>query len=99
MPIGCNGSDLVYPGNAPFASGGRIVYRVGEPLEPDGPELGPMRVTEPYTPFTLEASQRHGQAFQEGTDVVMAKIAALLDPRHLPVEDVSEQVVGGERFV
>ncbi len=99
VPIGCNGSDRVYPGNAPFAKGGRIVYRVGEPLEPDGLELGPMRVTTPYTPFTLEASQQHGQAFQAGTDVVMDKIAGLLDPRHLPVEDVSERVVGAERFL
>jgi 1-acyl-sn-glycerol-3-phosphate acyltransferase len=40
VPIGCNGSDKVYPGNSPFAKGGRIVYRVGHPIPVEGPELG-----------------------------------------------------------
>ena len=98
VPIGCNGCHRVYPGDSPWPSGGEIVYRVGEVLEPDGPELGPLRVREPYTPFTRAASARHGQAFQAGTDVVMAHIAALLDPEHLPLPE-EEGGGGAERFL
>lgn len=99
VPIGCNGSDSVYPGGSPFAKGGRIVYRVGEILEPDGPELGPHRVAEPYTPFTQEAADRHGQAFQAATNVVMAHIAPLLDLRYQPAEEGSGEATGVDRFL
>ncbi|RME29198.1 MAG: 1-acyl-sn-glycerol-3-phosphate acyltransferase [Deltaproteobacteria bacterium] len=99
VPIGCNGSDRVYPTNSPFARGGRIVYRVGEVLEPDGPELGPHRVSEDYTPFTSEATKRHGQAFRAGTDVVMAHIARLLDPEYQPAEDDDPGRGGADRFL
>ena len=86
VPIGCSGSDLCYPGNSPFSKGGRIVYRVGEPLEIDGPELGPHRVAEDFVPLTLDASRRFAQPFQAVTDVVMERIAELLDPEHRPVD-------------
>jgi len=102
VPIGCNGSDLVYPGGSPFARGGPIVYRVGPVLEPDGPELGPHRVTEAYTPFTQEASQRHGQSFQAATDIVMAHIATLLDPPYQPTAQAPgapDEGAGAERFL
>lgn len=99
VPVGCNGSDRVYPANSPSARGGRIVYRVGQPLEPDGPQLGPHRVTEPYTPFTLDATQRHGQAFQAGTDVVMAHIEPLLDERYRPAEGEDKAAAGADRFL
>jgi len=99
VPVGCNGSDRVYPGNSPSAQGGRIVYRVGDALEPDGPELGPHRVTDSYTPFTPEATQRHGQAFRAGTDVVMAHIAPLLDDEYQPADDDDAGRTGADRFL
>ncbi len=80
VPIGCNGSDQVYPGNSPFAKGGRIVYRVGQPLECTGPELAPHAVREPFKPLTRHAAEEHGAAFAAATAVVMAHINALLDP-------------------
>jgi 1-acyl-sn-glycerol-3-phosphate acyltransferase len=89
VPVGCNGSDQAYPRDAPFSKGGRVVYRIGRPLEPDGPELGAFFVKNPYTPFTVEAGQRHGQAFRAGTNVVMDHIQLLLDPRYQR-EDESE---------
>ncbi len=99
VPVGCNGSDRVYPGNSPFAKGGRIVYRIGEPLRLDGPELAPFRVDEPFRPFTLEAGA-HRDAFQGMTDVLMDRIDGLLDPEYRYSEDRgSEGVSGMDRFV
>lgn len=97
LPIGCNGSDRVYPGNSPSAKGGRIVYRVGEVMELDGPELGPHRIHEPFVPFTVDASRRHGQALQAATDRVMDRIELLLDAEYRRGE--SDGVQGIERFV
>ncbi|MEM6733244.1 MAG: 1-acyl-sn-glycerol-3-phosphate acyltransferase, partial [Myxococcota bacterium] len=52
VPVGCSGSDRIYPGNSPLAKGGRVVYRIGMPLEPHGDELRQFRVTEPFVPLT-----------------------------------------------
>ena len=99
VPVGCNGSNRVYPGNNPFANGGRIVYRIGEPLPLDGPELARFRVTEPFRPFTLEAGA-HRDAFQGMTDVVMDRINALLDPEYqYAAEQESDGVQGLDRFI
>jgi len=99
IPIGCNGSDRVYPGNSPSAKGGRIVYRVGQVLEPDGPVLGPHRVQQTYTPFTVAASKAHGQAFQTATDLVMERIADLLDPTYQADPDGTTDKQGASRFL
>lgn len=100
VPVGCSGSDRVYPGASPFAKGGRIVYRIGRPLEVDGPELGPHRVSEPFVPFSAAASEAHGEAFQAGIDVVMQHIDALLDPEYRFSNDrESDGVSKVERFI
>lgn len=37
VPVGCNGSDKVHVGNLPIARrGSNMVYRIGEPIDPDG---------------------------------------------------------------
>ena len=100
VPIGCNGSDRVYPGNAPFAKGGRIVYRFGPPLLPDGPELAPFRVQQAFRPLSREASREHGAAFQAATDVLMERINDLLDPPYQWSSDQTSDGVGGvDRFM
>jgi len=99
VPVGCSGSDRVYPGRSPFAKGGRIVYRIGKPLALDGPELRAHRVTEPFRPFTLGAAA-HRDAFQAMTDVVMDHINELVDPEYRYSDDRgSDGVSGVERFV
>jgi 1-acyl-sn-glycerol-3-phosphate acyltransferase len=100
VPIGCSGSDKVYPGDLPFAKGGRIVYRCGAPLHLDGPELGAHRVTTPFRPLTRAATAAHGEAFQAATDVVMDRIEQLVDPEYRYAEDrASDGVSGVDRFV
>ena len=101
VPVGCSGSDHVYPGNSPFAKGGRIVYRFGPALEVDGPEFAPLRVREPFQPLTREATELHGAAFQAATDLVMQRIETLVDAPYRFAEDLvaesDERGVG--RFV
>ncbi|MEC7947170.1 MAG: lysophospholipid acyltransferase family protein, partial [Myxococcota bacterium] len=100
VPIGCSGSDRVYPGNLPFARGGRIVYRCGRPLTPQDPALRPHWVHEPFTPLTRDATTQHGPAFQAATDVLMDRINALLDPPYRYAADMaSDGVVGVDRFL
>jgi len=99
VPVGCNGSDALYPGASPFSSGGRVVYRIGAPIRLAGPELAPFRVAKPFHPFTLEAGL-HREAFQAMTDVVMDHINELLDEPYQYGDDRdSDGVSGMERFV
>ncbi|RAL21299.1 hypothetical protein DL240_13935 [Lujinxingia litoralis] len=98
VPIGCNGSDLAYPGNSPLSSGGTIVYRMGEPLSPEG-ALKPFAIEDDYTPFTLEAERAHAEKFRGMTDLVMDRINELLDERHQRQEGAEGKVKGANRFI
>ncbi|MEO0593245.1 MAG: lysophospholipid acyltransferase family protein [Myxococcota bacterium] len=99
VPVGCSGSDTVYPGNSPVARGGRIVYRIGKPLEPHGDELRNHRVTEPFVPLSRQASERHHAKFQAITDCVMERINALIDPKYRFAEESSVSEQGVKRFL
>jgi 1-acyl-sn-glycerol-3-phosphate acyltransferase len=100
VPIGCSGSDRLYPGDVPFSKGGRVVYRVGKPLEPDGPELAAHRVSEDFVPLSRDAGRRHGAAFQAITDVVMDRINGLVDPPYqYAASGDSDGVQGTNRFL
>lgn len=99
VPVGCNGSDRAYPGGSPFSKGGRIVYRIGKPLDLDGPELGAHRVREAYIPFSRGAAAFEDR-FSASTRVVMDHIDLLLDPEYRYSEDQSSDgVEGGRRFL
>lgn len=99
VPIGCSGSDRIYPGNSPFSQGGRVVYRIGAPLEIDGPELGRFKVPEEVVPLTRAASERFGGRYEGITAVVMGKIAELVDPEYRPGDGEGGAERGVERFL
>lgn len=100
VPIGCSGCDKVYPGNVPISRGGRIVYRIGRPLLPDGPELAPYRIEQPYLPLSRQAGERYGDRFRAVTDLVMDRINELVDPPYRYAEDRrSLGVQGLDRFL
>jgi 1-acyl-sn-glycerol-3-phosphate acyltransferase len=100
IPVGCNGSDKLYPGNTPFSKGGRVVYRVGAPLALDGPELGPYRVPKDVLPLTDEANKKYGERYSAVTRIVMDRINALLDPEYQFSETLeSDGTRGMDRFV
>ncbi len=81
IPVGCNNSERVYPGNLPFARSGTIVYRVGEPLSIDG-KLKPYRITEDFKLFSAESKARYNENFEGVTRLVMESIHNLLDERY-----------------
>ncbi|HVO31689.1 MAG TPA: lysophospholipid acyltransferase family protein [bacterium] len=100
VPVGCNGSDHLYPGGSPWSKGGRVVYRIGKPLALDGPEIGRFRVATPFVPFSRDAQSAHVSSFRAITDVVMDAINELLDPPYRYAADKSSDGVRDvSRFV
>ncbi len=95
VPVGCNGSNLAYPSDSPLSSGGKIVYRIGEPLTPED-ELAAYRIDDDFRPFTDEA-HAYNDKFEAVTDVVMERIAGLLDPEYLAGDGTA--VKGANRFL
>ena len=98
VPVGCSGSDRVYPGSSPFAKGGRIVYRVGAPLTFE--DLTEFHIPEAFEPFTPEAESRHRARFQALVDLVMERIDGLVDePYRFAPEGATARVKGADRFI
>jgi 1-acyl-sn-glycerol-3-phosphate acyltransferase len=98
LPVGCNGSDGVYPGGSPFAGRGRIVYRMGDPIFHE--ELSSFHIDEPYAPFSAIAERDYAQQFQGVASLVTDRIELLLDAEYRRAEDVVEGVEQGtDRFL
>ena len=98
VPVGCSGSDKVYPGTSPFAKSGQVTYRIGQPIE-----AGVMDRYMPaaaYTPFTIDAEKRYRDNFLGFSQAVLERIDALLDPDYRFSDDrQSTGVTGTSRFV
>ena len=98
VPVGCNGSDKLYPGGSPLAKGGVVTYRFGEALPYDA--LSEFHIDEDYEPFTPRAELEYRDRFQGCIDVVMDRINDLLDPPYRYSETKkSEGVEGAGRFI
>ena len=98
LPVGCSGSDKLYPGYNPFAKKGRAVYRFGEPIPYE--ELAPFHIDEPFIPFTVDAERKYGDNFQAVADLVMDRINECVEPAYQrlgEVDTVIEQ--GARRFI
>ncbi|MBX3184226.1 MAG: 1-acyl-sn-glycerol-3-phosphate acyltransferase [Polyangiaceae bacterium] len=95
VPVGCSGSDKLYPGGSPLAKSGTVTYRFGEPIPYE--ELAPFHIDEDYEPFSAEAEARHRERFQGAVDVVMDRINDLVDPAYQYSEDKRPQGVDKER--
>lgn len=97
VPVGCSGSDLVYPGASPFGKGGRIVYRFGEPILHK--EMERFHVASDFEPFNPIDEAREREKLQGYVDVVMDRINELVDPQYqfgdgsAPLEVVSRRFV------
>ena len=80
VPVSCNGSDRVYTGNAPWAKSGKIVYRVGKPIDPR--EIIGREIDKEFVPFSKEAEVTFKDEFHEFALHVMEKINVLLDDEY-----------------
>jgi 1-acyl-sn-glycerol-3-phosphate acyltransferase len=98
VPVGCNGSDEVYPTGSPFGKKGRIVYRIGEPLFEE--DLEPFRFSEAYAPFSAAAERDHATSFQGLSDLVTNRIDTLLDSKYQRAVGAGiDATRGAQRFV
>ena len=99
VPVGCSGSDRVYPGSNPFARRGKITYRFGVPIPYEA--MAPFHIDDPFTPFDARDETRHRARFQGLTDLVMERIDELVDaPYRFGTDDRSSGgVQGSDRFL
>jgi 1-acyl-sn-glycerol-3-phosphate acyltransferase len=98
VPIGCNGSDGVYPGGSPFGKRGAIAYRVGDPIE--YADLEAHHIKEEYMPFSAVAERDFAEPFNAVSRLVTDRIEPLLDLEYRRVENVDiEADRGADRFV
>jgi len=99
IPVGCNGSDKCFPGASPWSKGGTITYRVDRPMT-TADDLAPFAIDAPFEPFTAPAEATHQAQFRGATDLIMARINALLNPEYqfAPDADQSKRIDAG-RFI
>ena len=97
VPVGCSGSDLVYPGASPFGKGGRIVYRFGEPIPYK--EMERFHIPDDFTPFDSRHEAQHKVKLQGFVDVVMDRINELVDPQYQYGDGASPVESGSDRFL
>ncbi|MCB9597589.1 MAG: 1-acyl-sn-glycerol-3-phosphate acyltransferase [Sandaracinaceae bacterium] len=97
VPVGCSGSDRLYPSSSPVAKPGHVVYRFGEPLRRADAAAWVERGR--FEPFTAEAERDFADEFQAYVDDVMARIEPLVDPEYRFAADSEADVQGSDRFV
>jgi len=98
VPVGCNGSDRIYPGSSPFAQRGRVVYRVGAPISYES--LAPFHVPDGFRPFSAEVERDHAKAFHQVAALVTERLEGLLDPEYRSERDASSDASrSSDRFV
>ena len=98
VPIGCNGSDRVYPGGSPFGKKGHIIYRVGEPIPYT--EYGAFHSGDAFEPFSPQAETQHRDAFERVAGLITQRIDGLLDDRYRRSRDEeSDATRETERFI
>lgn len=98
VPVGCSGSDKVYPTSSPVARPGRIVYRIGEPLTHE--DARAWHPPGPFTPFDAKDERRYRDLFQGHVDELMHRIDGLVDEPYRFARDAeSDGVKGSHRFV
>jgi hypothetical protein len=97
IPVGYSGSDVAYPDDIPIARGGELVYRIGEPMTPEG-DLSPFQIRDFFQPFTDSATP-HYDVFSEMTELIMDRINALIDPLYQRDPGEANAATGSARFI
>ena len=81
IPVGCNGSEAVYPGSSPIAKSGTVTYRIGKPMTVHD-DFKDFRIKEKFNLFSKESQHKYKEVFDSATQVIMQNINALLDERY-----------------
>ena len=81
IPVGCNGSESVYPGSSPIARSGTITYRIGQPMTVND-HFKNLRIQDKFKLFSKESQQRYKDKFDAATEAIMKNINLLLDDRY-----------------
>lgn len=98
VPIGCNGSEKVYPGGSPWAKSGTVRYRIGEYMPYES--FAEHHLPEGLDPFDPAVAREHRETMQGLVDKVMERINGLLDAEYqFGDDDRSDGVDGSRRFV
>lgn len=97
VPVGCSGSDRLYPSGNPIAKPGHVVYRFGEPLRRADAAAWVERGR--FEPFSAEAERDFAGEFQRYVDDVMLRIEPLVDPEYRFASDADAEIKGSDRFV
>jgi 1-acyl-sn-glycerol-3-phosphate acyltransferase len=98
VPVGCNGSDGLYPSASPWAKRGRVVYRIGEPIDYDS--IAHLHVAERFAPFTPDAEEKHREKFEALAALVTERIDGLLDEPYRLAPDAGRDATRGvDRFL
>jgi len=98
LPVGCNGSHKLYPGNLPFAEKETVIYRIGKALSVDD-AFAPFAINENFTPFTPQSKAKYSGKFQAVTHIIMENINTLLDPEYQLANDSANTSNGADRFL
>ncbi len=97
VPVGCSGSDRVYPGASPFGKGGHIVYRMGQPIPYK--EMERFHLPDDFIAFDPRHEAAHREKLQGFVDVVMDRINELVDPEYRFGDAATPAETGSRRFV
>jgi len=87
VPVGCSGSDTIYPGNSPVAKKGKVVYRVGMPIDPRDFIEDERKMD--FVPFSRDAEDRLADELHDFALQVMEAINELLDERYRSLQPVT----------
>jgi len=98
VPIGCSGGDVIYPARSPICKPGRVVYRIGEAIDPRS--VPNASVPEGTRPFDRASETTYRPRYQTLVDHVMDRIDGLLDEPYRYGDDTrSDGTTGTNRFV
>lgn len=99
VPVGCMGSERLYPGASPWPKGGRVLYRFGRPISYE--ELSAFHIKGDHAPFTPEAESRYREQFEGLAELVTERLNDLLDEPYRAEGTAMSQPVrhGVDRFI
>jgi len=81
IPVGCNGSETVYPGSSPIARSGTVTYRIGKPMTVHD-DFKDFRIKEKFELFSKASQLKYKDVFDAATKAIMKNIDLLLDDRY-----------------